>query len=68
MDELHKMVNALVESDARAGVDALETFYRIWTLAANMHGSRHTPLCRNGTVLRKQVHLPAPRLTEAWFC
>ncbi len=68
MDELHKTVNALVESDARAGVDALETFYRIWTLAADMHGSRHTSLCRNGTVLRKQVHLPAPRLTEAWFC
>ena len=65
MDELHKTVNALVENDARAGVDALETFHRIWTLAADMHGSRHTPLCRD---LRKQVHLPAPRLTEAWFC
>ena len=68
MDELHKTVNALVENDARAGVDALETFYRIWTLAADMHGSRHTPLCRNGTVLRKQAHPSAPRLTEAWFC
>ena len=33
MDELHKTVNALVENDARAGVDALETFYRIWALA-----------------------------------
>ena len=68
MDELHKTVNSLVENDARAGVDALETFYQIWTLAADMHGSRHTPLGRNGTVLRKQVHPPAPRLTEAWFC
>ena len=65
MDELHKTVNALVENDARAGVDALETFHRIWTLSADIHGSRHTPLCRD---LRKQVHLPAPRLTEAWFC
>ena len=61
MDELHKTVNTLVENDARAGVDALDTFYRIWTLAADMHSSRHAPSCRN-------QHLPAPRLTEAWFC
>ncbi len=60
MDELHKTVNTLVESDARADVDALDTFYRIWELATDMQGSRHTPLCRN--------HLPAPRITEAWFC
>lgn len=64
MDELHKTVNALIENDARTGIDALDTFYRIWELAADMHGSRHTPLCRN----RKQTHLPAPRITEAWFC
>ena len=68
MDELHKTVNSLVENDARAGVDALEIFYRIWTLAADMHGSRYTPLCPDMTVLRKQAHSPAPRLTEAWFC
>ena len=61
MDELHKTVNDLVENDTRVGVDALETFYRIWTLTADMHGSRHAPLCRN-------QHLSAPRLTEAWFC
>ncbi len=60
MDELHKTVNTLVESDARADVDALDTFYRIWELATDMQGSRHTPLCRN--------NLPAPRITEAWFC
>ncbi|RKU16202.1 radical SAM protein [Candidatus Poribacteria bacterium] len=64
MDELHKTVNALVQNDARTGVDTLETFYRIWELAADMHGSRHTSLGRN----RKQTHLPAPRITEAWFC
>lgn len=63
MDELHKRVNSLVENDARVGVDALETFYRIWTLAADMNGSRHAPLCRS-----KKRHPPAPRLTEAWFC
>lgn len=63
MDELHKTVNALVENDARAGVDALETFYRIWAFAADMHGNRHAPLCRS-----KAEHLPAPRITEAWFC
>ena len=61
MDELHKTVNALIENDARTGVDALETFYRIWTIAADMHSNRYAPSCRN-------QHLPAPRLTEAWFC
>ena len=61
MDELHKTVNALVESDARADVDALETFYRIWTLAADMQG-------QSPPTQRKEAHLPAPRLTEAWFC
>ena len=64
MDELHKTVNTLVEKDARAGVDALETFYRIWTLAADMQGSRHTPLGFRS----KEAHQPAPRITEAWFC
>ena len=64
MDELHKTVNTLVENDARAGVDTLETFYRIWTLAADMHGSSHTPLGFRS----KEAHQPAPRITEAWFC
>ncbi len=64
MDELHKTVSALVENDARAGVDTLETFYQIWALAADIHGSRRTPLgCRS-----KVAHPPAPRITEAWFC
>ena len=63
MDELQKTVNALVENDARANVDTLETFYRIWALAADMHGSRHTPL-----YCSKEAHPPAPRITEAWFC
>ena len=61
MDELHKTVNDFVENDARAGVDALETFYQIWTLAANMQG--HPPPKQ-----RRDIHLRAPRLTEAWFC
>ena len=64
MDELYKTVNTLVENDARSGVDTLETFYRIWTLAADMHGSRHTPLGFRS----KEAHQPAPRITEAWFC
>ena len=64
MDELHKTVNALVQNDARIGVGMLETFYQIWELAADMQSRRHTPLCRN----KKQTHLPAPRITEAWFC
>ena len=61
MDELHKTVNALVESDARASVDALKTFYRIWRLAADMQG-------QSPPIEKKEAHLPAPRLTEAWFC
>ena len=61
MDELHKTINALVENDARAGVDALKTFYRIWTLAADMKG-------QSPPSQQKEAHLPAPRLTEAWFC
>ena len=61
MDELHKTVNTLVENDARAGVDTLETFYRIWTLAADMHGQPPPKQSRS-------VHQPAPRITEAWFC
>lgn len=61
MDELHKTVNALVENDARADVDALETFYRIWRLAADMQG-------QPPPIKKKETHLPAPRLTEAWFC
>ena len=64
MDELHKTVNTLVENDERAGVDTLETFYRIWALAADMHDSRHTPLGFRS----KEAHQPAPRITEAWFC
>ena len=64
MDELHKTVNTLVENDAQAGLDTLETFYRIWALAADMHGSRHTPLGFRS----KEVHQLAPRITEAWFC
>lgn len=61
MDELHKTVTALVESDARTGVDALETFYRIWRLAADMQG-------QSPPIPGKAGHSPAPRLTEAWFC
>ncbi|RKU23189.1 radical SAM protein [Candidatus Poribacteria bacterium] len=64
MDELHKAVNTLVENDARAGIDTLETFYRIWTLAADRQGRKHTPLGFRS----KDAHRPAPRITEAWFC
>ena len=61
MDELHKTINALVENDARAGIGALDTFYRIWTLAADMRGQ--TPPKQI-----KEAHQLAPRITEAWFC
>ena len=61
MDELHKTVNTLVENDARARVDTLETFYQIWSLAADMQGQPSPKQSRG-------VHQPAPRITEAWFC
>ncbi|MDE0467502.1 MAG: CUAEP/CCAEP-tail radical SAM protein [Candidatus Poribacteria bacterium] len=61
MDGLHKTVSTLVENDARTDADALETFYRIWALAADIQGQ--APPKR-----RKETHLPAPRITEAWFC
>ncbi len=61
MDELHKTVNTLVQNDARNSVDALDTFYRIWELAADMRGQAMPKQ-------RREVHLPAPRITEAWFC
>ena len=61
MDELHKRVNDLVENDVQTGVDPMNTFYEIWKLAADIQGQ----------VLSKQrtnTHLPAPRITESWFC
>lgn len=61
MDELHKTVNTLVENDERAGVDALETFYQIWELASDMRGQAMPKQ-------RRETHLPAPRISEAWFC
>ena len=61
MDELHKTVNTLVENDARADVDALKTFYRIWELAADMRGQA-------APQQKREAHLPTPRITEAWFC
>lgn len=61
MDELHKTVNTLVENDARSDVDALKTFYRIWELAADIRGYAMP-------IQKKAANLPAPRITEAWFC
>ena len=61
MDELHKTVNALAENDERTDVDTLETFYRIWELAVNIRGQALPKQ-------RRKKHLPAPRITEAWFC
>lgn len=60
MDELHKTVNTLVEKDTRTDVDALDTFYRIWEVAADMVGKSPKQ--------RKKIHRSAPRITEAWFC
>jgi radical SAM superfamily enzyme YgiQ (UPF0313 family) len=59
MDQLQKDVARLVEEDAKAGVDAATTFYRIKELAG-------------GELVGAGVALPdererAPRMTESWF-
>ncbi|RKU25039.1 radical SAM protein [Candidatus Poribacteria bacterium] len=61
MDELHKTVNSLVENDTRTGVDFLDTFYRIWEVATGLSGKSPPKISKN-------IHLAAPRITEAWFC
>ena len=61
MDELHKTVNSLVENGTRASVDSLDTFYRIWEIATDLSGKSPPKISKN-------VHLPAPRITESWFC
>lgn len=61
MDELQKTVSSVVENDVRTGVDALDTFYRIWEIAVELSG-------KSSPKINKKSHLPAPRITEAWFC
>jgi radical SAM superfamily enzyme YgiQ (UPF0313 family) len=61
MDRLHKEVSALVEKDVSAGVDAGETFYRVWSLASGRK------LGASASVLLPDRYR-APRLSEPWFC
>jgi radical SAM superfamily enzyme YgiQ (UPF0313 family) len=61
MDQLQKDVSALVEKDVTAGVDAAQTFYRVWALAAGRKpGFAPKPLPPD--------RLRVPRLSEPWFC
>src|SRR5262249_39551963 len=61
MDRLQKEVSALVEKDVSAGVDAGETFYRVWSLAAGRNPAAAVPAL-------PPDRLRAPRLSEPWFC
>jgi radical SAM superfamily enzyme YgiQ (UPF0313 family) len=61
MDQLQRQVSRLVEQDVTAGVDPVETFYRVWALASGGDPDR-------ATVPARTRHAPAPRLSEPWFC
>jgi radical SAM superfamily enzyme YgiQ (UPF0313 family) len=61
MDRLQKAVSKLVESDATAGADPADTFYRVHELAAGRKP--------NGVPHRlPRDRVRAPRLSEPWFC
>ena len=60
MDRLQKAVSALVEKDVSEGVDAAETFYRVWSLAAGRKPGSAPALPPDRD--------RAPRLSEPWFC
>jgi hypothetical protein len=50
-----------VEKDVQAGVDPVETFYRVWSLAAGRKPGAKAS--------RPAPDRPrAPRLSEPWFC
>ena len=59
-------ISVLMHTALKLSVHLLQRIreLNLWELAADMQSSRHTPLCRE----KKQAHLPAPRITEAWFC
>jgi len=63
MDRLQARVAALVEEGAASGLAAEETFGRVRQVALAQAGRphRHLPASRPAGV-------PAPRLSESWFC
>ena len=64
MDALQQQVARLVEQAAQQGEDALQTFYRIRSLAYRMRGDESVEAIAPFIAAR----LKPPRLTEAWFC
>ncbi|MFY9610476.1 MAG: CUAEP/CCAEP-tail radical SAM protein [Blastocatellia bacterium] len=65
MDELQRLVTALVEQAASAGEDAETTFDRIREVAYAVKGEPAPERKRERT---NPLRLRPPRLTEAWFC
>jgi hypothetical protein len=63
MDDLHREVSALVEADSASNADPGDTFYRVWSLAAQK-AAKSPPLLRKLPSHR----IRAPRLSEPWFC
>lgn len=64
MDALHQQVSQLVEDAARADIDAVETFYEVKQLAADVAGTSFEMPAPDELPVLPTV----PGLTEAWFC
>jgi radical SAM superfamily enzyme YgiQ (UPF0313 family) len=66
MDALYKRTIEVVEEDAKAGMAAERTFFRLSTLA---HETAGIPYHGKSSATRHPVRSPKPpRLTEPWFC
>ena len=65
LDELQKLVSAIVEQAAGNGEDPVETFLRIRELAYTARGDAS---CTRQAPAIDPLRLRPPRLTEAWFC
>lgn len=59
MDHLQKEVRAVVEKDAAANRDPVDTFYRVWALASGRKADARA---------RPPERARAPRMSEPWFC
>ena len=65
LDELQKLVSAIVEQAAASSEDVIETFLKIRQLAYAARGD--APFISHAQTI-DPYRLRPPRLTEAWFC
>ena len=64
MDQLFRVVSAIVEDATRSMASNRETFTRIWHAAFAVDGDRESPPLPEPKTIRPKP----PRLTESWFC